>query len=150
MTTQPPPPQLAAGRQVRARKQPTPRPRESKLHTAVAKLLTDHCLPTWKWRWVGAKAQNAREGAILKLMGAQKSWPDIELISPYGSVRFLELKRIGEELDDGQLEFRMWCIAHGVPHVVAETIDHVLKALDHWGCLRIRTSSVTYHQEELA
>lgn len=83
-------------------------------------------------------------------MGAQAHWPDIELISPYGSVRFLELKIIGEELDGGQLDFRIWCIAHGIPHVVAHTIDEVLKTFDHWGCLRIRTSSVTYTHEELA
>lgn len=130
--------QLAAGRKVRARKVPTIRPRESRLHTAVAKLLKDHCLDTWKWRWVPAHAKDAREGAIWKLMGAQKHWPDIELISPYGSVRFLELKTIGEELDEGQLEFRIWCIAHGVPHVVAWTIDDVLAAFDAWGCTRLK------------
>jgi hypothetical protein len=35
--------------------------------------------------------------------------PDFELISPYGSVRFLELKREGKDLEDGQKEFRAWC-----------------------------------------
>ena len=140
MTTTPPLLAISEGRKVRARRAPTIRPRESKLHTAVAKLLKDHCLPEWKWRWVPAHAQDAREGAIWKLMGAQAHWPDIELISPYGSVRFLELKRIGEKIEDGspQDEFRMWCIAHGIPHVVGWTIDDVLAAFDAWGCTRLK------------
>ena len=144
--------QLPAGRKVRARRAPAVRPRESKLHTAVAKLLRAHCLPTWQWTFISRKAKDAREGAILKRMGANPGWADFIFISPYGSARFLELKRPGEEIDPDspQGEFRIWCIAHGVPHVVAETMDHVLKTLDSWGCLRIRTSSVTYAHEDLA
>ncbi len=140
MTCTPPPLlQLAAGRKVRSRKAPLYRPRESKLHSDVASLLRDHCLPDWKWRHINAKAMDFREGAILKKMGANPGWPDFVLVSPYGSVRFLELKRIGEDIDEGsaQDDFRMWCVAHGVPHVVARTMGDVLAACDAWGCLRV-------------
>jgi hypothetical protein len=130
---------IAEGRKVRPRKYRAPTPRESRLHTDVAKLLDAHLLPDWKWRWVPMKAANAREGAIWKRLGSKPFWPDIEFLSPYGSVRFIELKRVGKEPNKGQREFRLHCIRCGIPHVVAWTIDDVLKAVGEWGCTRIRT-----------
>lgn len=141
MTATPPLLQLAAGRKVRARRAPILRPRESKLHAAVAKLLTDHCLDGWEWTHINRKAKDAREGAILKIMGANPDWPDFILVSPYGSVRYLETKRLGETLTEGQEAFRMRAVARGIPHVVAWTMDQVLAALDSWGCLRIRINA---------
>jgi hypothetical protein len=139
-STAPPLLQLAAGRKVRPRKAAMLRPKESRLHADVAALLSAHCLPDWKWRWVPAKAQNAREGAIWKRLGAKPHWPDFELVSPYGSVRFLEIKQEGNDLDDGQKEFRIWCVQHGVPHVVAWKMNDVLVAFYEWGCTRLSRS----------
>jgi hypothetical protein len=138
MTALPPLLAIAVGKKARARKAPVLRPRESKLHCDVADLLRAHCLPDWKWRWVPMKAANAREGAIWKRMGSKPHWPDIEFISPYGTVRFIELKRTGEKTDDGQDDFRMWCVGRGISHVVAWTIDDVLAACEAWGCLRVK------------
>jgi len=132
---------LAEGRRPRLKAPSALRPRESRLHADVAALLRAHCLPEWRWTFLNRKAMNAREGAILKRMGLMPHWPDFVLVSPHGSVRFLELKRTGEGLRDGQDEFRNWCIAHGIAHVVAATIDDVLIAFDQWGCLRIRSSA---------
>lgn len=138
--TMPPLLALAEGRKPRAKaSERAPKPRESKLHADVANLLRYHCLPDWKWRHLWAGASNGRDGAIMKRMGVVAGWPDFVLISPQGSVRCMELKRSGEEIERGspQAEFRMWCIAHGVPHVVAWTMDDVLKALGEWRCLRV-------------
>jgi hypothetical protein len=134
------PPLLVAmsGRKPRARKERVPVPLESRLHTDVADLLRAHCLPTWRWRFINAKAANAREGAILKRMGANAGWADFIIISARRAC-FLELKREGEEIEDGSPQdyFRLWCIENGIPHVVAWTMDQVLTALSEWGCLRV-------------
>jgi hypothetical protein len=132
---------LAQGRRPRLRAPSVIRPRESRLHADVAALLRAHCLPDWRWTFLNRKAMNAREGAILKRMGLMPHWPDFILVSPHGSVRFLELKRISEGLSEGQAEFRYWCIGHGIAHAVAGTIDEVLAVFDHWGCLRIRVAN---------
>jgi hypothetical protein len=129
---------LASGGRPRLRRARIPVAKEIKLHVAVAKILADHCLPDWRWRHLSSKAKDAREGAILKTMGVRPGWPDFILISPCGSVRCLELKRAGEEQSNAQIEFRLWCVARGIPHVVAWTIDQVLVAFDAWGCLRVK------------
>jgi hypothetical protein len=140
MTHVPPLLVAMAGGKPRLRRARVPVPKESRLHTDVANLLRDHCLSDWRWRFINAKAANAREGAIMKRMGANAGWTDFILISPYGSVRCLELKRAGEEIEEEspQAEFRLWCIRHGIPHVIAWTLDQVLAAFDEWQCLRIK------------
>lgn len=128
---------LAAGGKPRLRRARAPKPKESKLHTDVAALLRAHRLPDWDFRFLNSKAKDAREGAIFKKMGVDRNWPDFILISPQGSVRYLELKRLGEDLSDGQKEFRVRNVRRGIPHAVAWTMDQVLAAFDSWGCLRI-------------
>jgi hypothetical protein len=129
-----------AGGKPRARRERIPVPKESKLHKDVADLLRDHCVPDWRWRFIDTRAGSARAGAIAKRMGANPGWPDFILLSPDSGAHFLELKRVGEEIEEGspQSRFRDWCIAYCVPHVVAWTIDQVLFELDRWGCLRIQ------------
>ena len=136
MTLEPPLLVLAAGRKPRPRRAARFRPRESKLHVDVANTLRDHVLPDWDWRFLNSKAKDAREGAILKRMGVKPFWPDFILVSPHGSVRYLELKREGEAQSDGQHEFRIRNVRRGIPHVVAWNIDQVLAALDEWRCVR--------------
>jgi hypothetical protein len=139
MTSTPPLLVAMEGRKPRARRERAPVPRESKLHTRVAELLRDHCLPDWRWTFISRKAKDAREGAILKRMGVKPGWSDFQIISPDGVPHFLELKRIGEDIEEGspQEQFRDWCIECGIPHAVAWTIDQVLFEFDRWGCLRI-------------
>jgi hypothetical protein len=130
---------LMAGKRVRPRRAPKIRPREIGLQIAVANLLRDHCLPDWIW-WhtPNGGRRNPREAATLKRCGVIPGIPDFTLVSPYGSVRFLELKRQGETLSDAQDEFRIFCIKHGIPHSIAFNINDVLKVFDHWKCLRIK------------
>jgi VRR-NUC domain len=134
---------IAQGRKPRARKAPIPRPKELTLHFAVAKLLREHALPDWQWTHVGhGEARDIRTASKLKQMGLRAGWPDFVLIQPSGQLHCLELKRLGEGLSEDQEEFRIWCVRHGVPHVVAHNLDEVLIAFDRWSCLRIRIGGV--------
>jgi VRR-NUC domain len=143
MTAIPPLLLLAQGRKPRPRRAPRARPKESTLHCAVAKLLRDHALPDWVWFHVpNGELRDARTGARLKAMGVRPGVPDFALVSPYGSVRFLELKRAGETLSDPQEDFRIHCIRQGIPHAIAYTLEEALTALDHWGCLRVKIGGV--------
>ena len=127
---------LAQGRRVRLRKAPVIRPKEFELHVSVAALLRRRRAPEWLW-WhtPNGEIRDKREAAKLKAMGAKPGVPDFLLISPYGSVRFLELKRRGESLSEDQEAFSLHCIRHGIPYSVARTIDEALAALNGWGCL---------------
>ena len=138
MTT-PPLLMLADGRRPRLRKAPAERPKEIKLHMAVAKLLRDYARPDWQWTHVpNGEARDIRTAAKLKQMGTKPGWPDFVLVPPTGQLHCLELKRIGETLTAEQEAFRSWCISHGVPHVVAYSLDEVLTAFEAWGCLTIK------------
>jgi hypothetical protein len=79
-----------------------------------------------------------RTGAKLKALGVRAGVPDIVLVSPCGSVRFLELKRPGETLSDAQEDFRIHCTRHGIAHAIAYDFDQALIALDAWSCLRVK------------
>jgi hypothetical protein len=68
-------------------------------------------------------------------MGVKAGVPDFLLISPCGSVRFLELKRRGEELSEAQENFSLDCIRRAIPYSVAHNIEEALAALNGWGCL---------------
>jgi hypothetical protein len=128
---------LMAGRKPRARKL-VPAPLEIILHVTIADLLRQHALPDWDWTHINRKAKDAREGKILKTMGVNPHWPDFMLVSPHGSVRYLEVKRVGEPLSDGQEAFRLRCLHRGIPYAVARTLDDAFVALGDWGCLRIQ------------
>jgi hypothetical protein len=142
MTIAPPLIALMSGSNARPRRAVRNVPRESVLHFAVAKLLRDHCLEDWRWTHIpSGELRDIRTASKLKQMGVRRGFPDFIFISPYGSVRFLELKRAGGELTEEQAEFRLWCIKHGVPHVIAWSIDQVLTSLDQWGVLRIKIAS---------
>jgi hypothetical protein len=128
-----------AGGKPRARKERMPVPLESKLQIQVAKLLRAHCL--WEWTHINRTAKDARQGAIFKKMGVRPGWGDFILLSPDGwRAHFMELKRLGEDVDDDddQGQFRLRAIKHGAPYVVAWTIDQALRTFDDWGCLRIK------------
>ena len=69
-------------------------------------------------------------------MGLQPGWPDILLVDPTGRLHALELKRRGEELTEQQAAFQAWCLAHGVPHAVADDLRTATEILASWGALR--------------
>ncbi len=135
------PPLLAAmsGAKPRARRAHIPAPKEAVLHFGVAKLLRDHCLPTWRWTHIGhGEKRDIRTATKLMQLGQQKGWPDFLFISPDGRVHCLELKRLGSDLSFDQEKFQIWCVSHGVPYIVCRTMEQVLFAFEHWGCLRIQ------------
>src|SRR5947207_14883181 len=128
-----------AGKKPRARRERAPVPKELELHMPVAKLLREHCLPSWRWTHIpSGEVRDILTASKLKQMGLQRGWPDFIFISPHGSIRCLELKRPGGKLTREQEAYRLWCVQHGVPYTVACTIDQVLEALAFWGCLRIK------------
>ena len=111
---------------------------ELSLHQAVVKLLQEHCYPYWAWFHVPNGAPtNAITGARLKSMGLKPGIPDLVLVAPDNTVRFLELKREGGKLSPAQLEFQTFCIAHGHQHATVETLKEALAVLSDWGCLRV-------------
>src|ERR1017187_3198328 len=115
MTTLPPLLALALGKKVRARKPQKLRPKESQLQFSVAKLLTDHCLPTWRWTHIASgELRDIRTAVKLKRMGLRRGWPDFLLLSPHAGAHCLELKRRGGKLSEDQEEFRDWCLCNGV------------------------------------
>jgi hypothetical protein len=106
---------------------------------ATAKILRDFARPDWQWTHIpSGEARDKRTAGKLKQMGTCAGWPDFVLIPPSGNLHCLELKREGEKLSDEQDKFQDWCMRHGVPHVVAFTIDEVLVAFNVWGCLMRR------------
>jgi hypothetical protein len=130
---------IASGRKPRPRRAPPSRPKEHVLHMATAKLLREHCLPEWIWFHVpNGELRDARIGAKLKALGVRAGVADIVLVSPYGSVNFLELKRAGETLSEAQETFQLHCIRRGIPYSVADSFDEALAFLDALGCLRIK------------
>jgi len=105
----------------------------------VADTLRRFCRPSWKWgHYPAGEHRDVRTAAKLKAMGVQRGWPDIILFDPDGLLHALELKRQGEHLTEEQEAFAAWCAGHGVPHVVAHTLDQVLTAFNEWGCLTIK------------
>jgi hypothetical protein len=130
---------LASGGKRRLRRARMPVPREIKLHGSGSEYLARSLLAGLEM----APYPGRREGRAHRSNPQDHGcdWPDFLLVSPHGSVRFLETKRAGEELRDGQEQFRLWCLRCGIPHVVAWTLDQVLAALDGWGCLRIKIAS---------
>ncbi len=136
MSTLPPLLALAEGRRVRPRKAPVERPKELRLHMAVAKLLRAQARPDWQWsHFPSGEHRDVRTAAKLKQMGVRKGWPDFVIVSPDGRFHALELKRRGGRLTQEQQDFQIWCAARGLPHSVAESIDDAMAVLRHWGAL---------------
>ena len=109
------------------------------LQMATAKLLRDYAKPDWKWsHFPAGEHRNVRVAAKLKQMGTKAGWPDVVLLDPHGKFHGLELKRIGEDLNEAQEDFQCWCIRFGIPYSVARTTTDVLRILDAWGVLRIK------------
>lgn len=127
---------LAEGRRPRPRKAPTSRPKEIELHMRVAALLRRSARSNWQWCHIASgELRDKRTAGKLKQMGVRPGWPDFILTPPTGRLHCLELKRTGEALSEAQEMFRMWCIANGVPYVVAYKIEDVLTAFRAWMCL---------------
>lgn len=135
--TLPPLLMIAEGRKPRLRKAPVSLPKEVLLHMAVARVLRVQGAPQWRWTHIpsGELIRDKETARKLKQMGTQTGWPDFILVSPYGSVRCLELKRRGESLSEDQEAFSLHCIKHGIPYSVAYDRDQALAALSAWGAI---------------
>ena len=119
-----------------------PVPAELDLHMAVAHDLRSWARPDWLWtHFPAGEKRDKVTGAKLKRMGLQPGWADFILVSPAGLFHALELKRLGEDLNDDQLVFRDRCLAIGCPWATAVTIDQAWDALETWGVMRIRRAS---------
>ena len=115
------------------------KPLELTLHKAVVQALQEHCYPYWCWFHVPNGAPtNAITGARFKAMGLKPGIPDLVLVAPDNTVRFLELKREGGKLSEAQLDFQVFCIAHGHQHAVVDNLRDALAVLSNWNCLRVK------------
>lgn len=137
--TDPPLLAIALGRKARARKTPPAPQKEIVLQMAVADLLRRFCSKDWAWTHPPlGEIRDKSTATKLKRMGSNPGWPDILMIDRNGRVHCLELKRTEkEDLNDNQEKFQTWCVANGVPYVVAWTMDQVLTTFEEWGCLTI-------------
>ena len=137
MSSLPPLLMIAEGRKPRLRKAPVERSKEIALHMAVAKLLRQHARSDWQWTHIdNGEVRDPRTAAKLKQMGLRPGWPDFVLVPPTGRLHCLELKRLGETLTPEQESLKLWAARHGLPFVVAYSIDEALVALATWGALR--------------
>lgn len=117
----------------------SPAPLEEVLQVQVADILRAYCKSDWLWtHFPAGEKRTAITGAKLKRFGLQRGWPDILLVRPLGLIHCLELKRLGEDLNDAQETFQIWCIAHGVPHAVAWTQEQAIAILLSWECLIVK------------
>lgn len=132
---------IANGQGARPRKAVIERPKEIVLHMQVSKVFRVYLRPDWQCTHIpNGEIRDKRTAGKLKQMGTRAGWPDFILVPPRGLLHCLELKRVGEKLTVEQDEFRLWCIRHGIPHVVAFTLDEVLTAFQDWQCLTIQIS----------
>lgn len=128
---------IAEGRKPRARKARRVPPKEISLHMTVADLLRRLARPEWAWtHFPAGEKRDVRTASKLKRMGVKPGWPDFLLVGPDGRMHGLELKREGEGLSDTQEDFRLWCVARGVPYAIAYTMAEALVVLEAWGCIR--------------
>lgn len=129
---------LAEGRRPRLRTAQAIRPKESQLHSAVAKELRKLRDLTGKfifWHIPNGEHRDEITGAKLKRMGVLEGVPDFELLCSDGRSRFIELKREGGRLTFSQSEFQRKCKEWNVCYVVAYSMGDVVTALRSWGIL---------------
>jgi len=120
-----------------------PSPKELKLQFSVAKLLKDFCHPDWRYtHFPAGELRDDKTGAKLKRMGLKAGWPDFQIVSPQGLFHALELKRVGESLNDNQEAFAAFCHKNGIPHAVVDTFKDAVETLNGWGCLRVKFTEV--------
>lgn len=90
-----------------------------------------------------------RQAAKWRAMGLRPDWSDLVFLSPRGTLHCVEIKRpAGVRPDDGtkyragtlspgQKEFKLDCIARGIPYAVVTSITEAEAILSHWGALRL-------------
>lgn len=80
-------------------------------------------------------AVSKRTAARYKALGVVAGIPDICVVLEDGSAAFLELKSDKGRLSPAQLEFQTKCLARGIPHYVAYSLDEALEVLRGLGIL---------------
>ncbi len=107
---------------------------EHRLQVAVAQYLT-YALPTgYLWTASAAGMRVAMQTAVkMKAAGLKRGWPDIQILSPRGGTRYIELKS-GASLSDEQKAFRRHCEASGHDiWALARSVEDVEAILLRWG-----------------
>jgi hypothetical protein len=124
-----------------------PPPSERKWHIQLVQTIRLRGLLSPGWRMTHFPAgedRDERTGAILKMMGLERGWPDLLFASPRGVVgdlavlHGLELKKLGQAQTDEQLALGAWFLENGWPYEVVDNIDDAWRVLWRWGALRLR------------
>lgn len=120
-----------------------PAQKEIKLHFETEKFLNKWVHPDWRYtHFPAGEKRDEKTGEKLRRMGLKRGWPDFQIVAPTGLFHALELKKVGEDLNDDQEAFAAFCRANGIPHAVADTFKKVVETLNAWGCLRIKFAEV--------
>jgi hypothetical protein len=126
-----------------------PIPAERRWHIDLVQTIRKRDLLTHGWRMThfpAGEARDERTGALLKLMGLERGWPDLLFCAPRSAVPLrvvaiphgLELKKLGGVQTDEQVEVGNWFIMNGWPYRVADNIEDAWRVLQGWGALRLR------------
>lgn len=67
--------------------------------------------------------------------GLTRGLPDLLCIGP-NFVGFLELKRAGGKVSAQQKDFKLLCVANGIPHSIAYGLEQAVAVLEHWKMIR--------------
>jgi hypothetical protein len=80
-----------------------------------------------------------RQGAKLKLDGAQSGTPDLLLTRPQArggpEMAWMEIKKEGGTVSPAQIEFGQRCTRDGIKWAVVTSLDDALAVLRRWGWL---------------
>lgn len=115
---------------------------EDRLQAATAELLKWGFPEVLAWHtpngwYVAASGRRDRdriamEGRKLKAMGTLAGVPDWVLVSPAGTIGFVELKCEGGRLSDGQRVFRDEILERGCRWALCRSVDEMRKFLEGW------------------
>lgn len=110
---------------------------EAQLHIAIVNLLKATAQPGVTWFHVpnGGK-RTPREAATFRAMGVLAGVPDLIIMQPGGTVRFIEVKTMNGRVSEQQMEFFDNARRAGFECSIVRDLDDAVKVLSHWGAIR--------------
>jgi hypothetical protein len=134
--------QLHLFRSKRQRGSPLPRVKEYELHCMVADTLRRWCNPHWRYTHIASGEKRDMVTAMrLKRMGVVAGFPDFVFAGPGAQVFWLELKRPGGRLSEGQSEIALHLMKCGFGYLCTDDYGDAIGALRDLGIVRASVSA---------
>lgn len=134
--------QLHLFKSKRQRGTPLPRAKEYELHCTVADALRRWCSPFWRYTHIPAGEKRDMVTAMrLKRMGVVAGFPDFVFAGPDAQVFWLELKRPGGRLSEGQSEIALHLIKCGFGYLCTDDYGDAIGTLCDRGIVRVRVGA---------